>query len=156
MPGLTEVRDAACRLLQGLSDVERVEAFAGELDMKSVSSRNVQHTARASLFVAVAEAENAAPETSLDFDMAAVFVAFAVSRHASRPTHAEAAALALVQEAARLLHGATFGLNGLSPARVLSIAPVSDAELARNGIWVWSVVWGQRVILNLPSAEAMS
>lgn len=116
--------------------------------MASVAKKNVSHSDAGSLFVAVGEAENAADPDSLDFDMAAAFAVFAVARHASRPAHAEAAALGLAQKAARLIHGATFGLAGLSPARVLSIAPVTDEDLEKNNFSVWSVVWTQRVIME--------
>ncbi len=149
MPSLTDVRDAAVALLAaGIPEAVRVEAFAGELDMTSIARKNVSHSDAGSLFVAVGEAENAADPGSLDFDMAAAFAAFAVARHASRPAHAEAAALGLAQKAARLIHGATFGLAGLSPARVLSIAPVTDEDLEKNNFSVWSVVWTQRVVME--------
>lgn len=149
MPSLTEVRDAARDLLAaGIPEAARVEAFAGELDMTSIARKNVGHSDAGSLFVAVGEAENAAAPGSLDFDMAAVFVVFAVARHASRPAHAEAAALALAQKAAVLIHGAGFGLAGLSPARVLSIAPVTDESLERNSFSIWSVTWEQRIIME--------
>lgn len=149
MPDLTEVRDAATGLLAaGIPEAARVEALAGELDMASIARKNVGHADAGSLFVAVGEAENAAAPDSLDFDMAAVFAAFAVARHASRPAHAEAAALALAQKAAKLVHGSVFGLAGLSPARVLSIAPVADENLEKNNFSVWSVVWAQRITME--------
>lgn len=149
MPDLTEVRDAAADLLAaGIPEAARVEALAGELDMASIARKNVSHADAGSLFVAVGEAENAAAPDSLDFDMAAVFAAFAVARHASRPAHAEAAALALAQKAARLVHGSVFGLAGLSPARVLSIAPVADESLEKSNFSVWSVVWAQRITME--------
>ena len=47
-----------------------------------------------------------------------------------------------------LIHGATFGLAGLSPARVLSIAPVTDEDLEKSNFSVWSVVWTQRVVME--------
>ncbi len=149
MPDLTDVRDAAADLLAaGIPEAARVEALAGELDMASIARKNVSHADAGSLFVAVGEAENAAAPDSLDFDMAAVFAAFAVARHASRPAHAEAAALALAQKAARLVHGSVFGLAGLSPARVLSIAPVADENLEKNNFSVWSVVWAQHITME--------
>lgn len=149
MPSLTDVRDAAAALLaSGLPEAARVEAFAGELDMTSIARKNVGHADAGSLFVAVGEAENAAAPDSLDLDMAAVFAVFAVARHASRPAHAEAAALALAQKAAGLIHGATFGLAGLSPARVLSLSPVADEGLEKNNFSVWSLIWTQRVIME--------
>lgn len=149
MPSLTDVRDAARGLLaSGLPKAARVEVFAGELDMDSVRKKNVGHSDAGVLFVAVGEAENAAAPDSLDFDLAAVFAVFAVARHASRCTTAEAVALSLAQDAARLIHGTTFGLANVSPARVLSLSPVADEELAKNSIWVWSVAWEQRVIFS--------
>lgn len=149
MPSLTEVRDAARDLLAaGIPQASRVEVFAGELDMDSVRKKNVAHSDAGLLFVTVGEAENAAAPDSLDFDLAAVFAVFAVARHASRNTAAEAEALSLAQEAARLIHGATFGLAGVSPARVLSLSPVTDADLMKSGLWVWSVAWEQRVIFS--------
>lgn len=149
MPDLTDVRDATADLLAaGIPEAARVEALAGELDMASIARKNVSHADAGSLFVAVGEAENAAAPDSLDFDMAAVFAAFAVARHASRPAHAEAAALALAQKAAKLVHGSVFGLAGLSPARVLSIAPVADENLEKNNFSVWSVVWAQHITME--------
>ena len=149
MPSLTEVRDAAVALLKaGIPEAERVESFAGDLDMQSAASKNVRPGGGGSLFVAAGEAENEAAPDSLDFDMRGVYGVFAVARHATKPEIAEAQALNLAQRAAKLLHGATFGLTGASPARVISLAPVTDDDLAKAGIWVWSVIWRQAVVFD--------
>lgn len=149
MPSLTDVRDAACAHLKArLPRVARVEAFAGELDLRSAAPKGLGYDDSVNLFLAVGEAENAAPQGSLDFDMEASFAAFAVARHATRPTAAEALALDVVQRAALELHGATFGLPGLSPARVVSLAPVPDDDLAKRGLWIWSLTWQQRVVFT--------
>lgn len=148
MPDLIEVRDAAVALLKGgLTKAERVEAFAGDLDMQSAAPKNVR-PGSGTVFVAIAEAVNVSPEESLDFDMAGVYGAFAIARNVARPEAAEAQALALAQAAASLLHGATYGLAGVSPARVLSLSPVTDDDLARSGIRVWGVVWRQTVVFD--------
>ena len=149
MPSLTDVRDAAVALLcAGMPEAERVEAFAGDLDMQSAAPKNVRPGGGGTIFVAAVEAENAATPDSLDFDMAGLYGVFALARHAAKPEIAEAQALHLAQRAATLLHGATYGLAGVSPARVLSLAPVNGDDLAKAGIWVWSVVWRQTVVFE--------
>lgn len=151
MPRLTEVRDAACAWLKTqVAGVDRVEAFAGELDLRSAAPKALGYDNRVNLFVAVGEAENAAPQGSQDFDMECAFAVFAVARDATRPTAAEARALQAIQEAALVLHGATFGLPGVSAARVTALAPVPDEELAKRGLWIWSLTWQQRVVFTAP------
>lgn len=148
MPDLTGVRDAALALLARRLPGVRVEAFAGHLDMRSASSRHIRPERSGAIFVAAGEAENAAAPHSLDFDMAALFWAFAVARHAAGDDAAEGRALLLAQEAALALHGQTFGLAGVSPARVLSLSPADGDDLARAGIRVWAVTWEQRVLFG--------
>lgn len=151
MPSLTDVRDAACAHLKAqLPHLSRVEAFAGELDLRSAAPKGLGYDDRVSVFIAVGEAENAAPQGSLDFDLEASFAAFAVARHATRPTAAEALSLQAIQQAALALHGETFGLSGLSPARVTALAPVPDDDLAKRGLWIWSLTWQQRVVFTAP------
>ena len=149
MPSLTEVRDAACAWLSAqMPEVSRVEAFAGELDLRSAAPKGLGYDDRVNIFAAVGEAENAASQGSLDFDMECAFALFAVARHATRPTAAEALALETVQRAALAVHGNTFGLSGVSPARITALAPVPDDELAKRGLWIWSLAWQQRVVFT--------
>lgn len=149
MPSLTDVRDAACAWLSAqMPEVSRVEAFAGELDLRSAAPKGLGYDDRVNLFAAVGEAENAASQGSLDFDLECAFALFAVARHATRPTCAEALALLTIQRAALAIHGNAFGLSGVSPARVTALAPVPDEELAKRGLWIWSLTWQQRVVFT--------
>lgn len=85
MPSLTDVRDAACACLSAqMSEVSRVEAFAGELDLRLAAPKGLGYDDRVNLFAAVGEAENAASQGSLDFDLECAFALFAVARHATR------------------------------------------------------------------------
>lgn len=157
MPDMTEVRDAACAWLKArVPGLGRVEAFAGELDLRGAAPRGLGYDDSVNLFLAVGEAENAARQGSLDFDLECAFAAFAVARDAARPTAAEARALQAIQRAALVLHGATFGLAGLSPARVTALAPVPDEDLAKRGLWIWSLTWQQRVVFTTPGAGGAS
>lgn len=151
MPTLTEIRNAACTLLTSvLPEASRVEAFVGPVDMGSIASRNIVHGDKGLLFVAVGEAVNAADPKTLDLDMAGVFAVLAIARNAARPTKTEDASLMLAQKAALALHGATFGLAGVSPARVTSIEPLEhdDEKLTKIGIRVWCVTWEQRIVFG--------
>lgn len=144
MPLLTDVRDAACAFLRAaLPEAARVEAFFGDLDMDGAGPRNIPFGSDASIFVAVVEAENAGGP--LDLDLVCTFGAFSISRHASRPTAACSASLSLAQKAALAIHGSTFGLGGIGPARIENIAPIDSEDLAKAGIRAWSVVWTQTI-----------
>lgn len=157
MPDMTQVRDAACEWIKAqVPGLGRVEAFAGELDLRGAAPKGIGYDDRVNLFLAVGEAENAAQQGSLDFDMECAFAAFAVARDAARPAAAEARALHAIQRAALAVHGATFGLSGVSPARVTALAPVPDEELAKRGLWIWSLAWQQRVVFTAPAQGEVS
>lgn len=144
MPTLTQVRDAAAEMLRkALPKAVRVEAFAGEIDLAGLAQKGVAQGG--SLYVAVLSAVNAG--TGLDFDMRAGFACFALGR-AARPEDREAEALALAEAAALALHGATFGLAGVSPALVDAVAPVPDEAVEKSGVSVWAVTWAQHIIFN--------
>jgi len=151
MPLLTDIRDAACALLTtACPSAARVEGFAGPIDMDGIARRNVQYADKGLLFVAIGDAANAAAPGSLDFDMAGSFAVLAIARNAARPTKNEDTALVLAQTAARALHGATFGLAGVSPARVTTLEPLEhdDEKLAASGIRVWMLTWEQRFVFG--------
>lgn len=141
MPSLTEVRDAAVALLQGVfPDLPRVEAFSGEITLDAVAEKRLPPGV--SVLVAAVAADNEAAPASLDFDVMAVFGALVVSNNVAGAECAEADALAVAERTALAVHGATFGLP-VSPAVVRSLEAVTDEELARQGVCVWSVLWRQ-------------
>ena len=145
MPGLTTARDAAiAHLKASLPGKVRVEGFAGELDMQSVASKNLPQGG--AVFVAVGEASNTGQ--GVDLDMHAALGAFAVTRTAGRREAAEADALALGEAVAMLVHGQRFGLAGLGPALVRSLAPVEDDALDKLGVSVWCVLWEQLITFD--------
>lgn len=142
MPSLTQVRDAAiAHLKTALPSINRIEGFAGELDMASVAGKNLPKGG--ALFVSVGEAANAG--TCADLEMVAAFGVFAVARTSGKRETGEAEALALAETAVMALHGQTFDLQGTGPALVRGIAPVSDEGLEKLGVSVWSVLWEQLI-----------
>ena len=100
------------------------------------------------MFVAVLESSNIADLRTLDLDMRAVFGALVVTRSRRTREEREIEGLKLAEEIVRTVHGNTFGLTGLSPARVQSLSPLEDDELSAQGVWVWAVVWIQDVTLK--------
>lgn len=147
MPLLTDVRDAACAHLQSsLKNALRVEAFAGVLNLDGLAPRGVQYSEKAALFIAAGECRNVGPALYCDFE--ASFWVFSVARHAARPTIAASAALALAQDAALAIHGQRFGLTGVSPANVRSLAPIIDDDLDKAGIHAFELRFDMRVALS--------
>lgn len=141
MPSLTEVRDAAVALLQGVfPDLPRVEAFSGEITLDAVAEKRLPPGV--SVLVAAVAADNEAAPASLDFDVMAAFGALVVSNNVAGAECAEADALAVAERIALAVHGATFGLP-VGPAVIRSLEAVADEELARQGVCVWSVLWRQ-------------
>ena len=147
MPSLTEVRDAAVALLRTVHpDISRVEAFSGEITLGAVAGKGLPPGV--SVLVAAVAADNDALGNSLDFDVVATFGALIVSNNVAGAEYAEKDALAVAVKTALAVHGATFGLPGVSPAVVRSLEAVTDEELAGNGICVWSVVWRQSLVFT--------
>ena len=103
---------------------------------------------RASVLVAAVAADNDAQGDSLDFDVMGTFGALVVSNNVAGAEYAEQDALDVAEKTALAVHGATFGLPGVSPAVVRSLEAVTDEELAGNGICVWSVVWRQSLVFT--------
>lgn len=146
MPLLTEVRDAAVALLkEGLPEAARVEAFVGDLNVDSVAGKHVLPSGQGSVFVTFGEAENLFGDHDLDLNISAAYGCFVLARDVARPAQAEAVALAMAQKVAILLNGATYGLYTVSPARIMSIAPVTDEGMAQKGIHAWAVTWNHFV-----------
>lgn len=147
MPGLTETRDAAVSLLRAaFPELCRVEAFSGELNMDEAARRSFPPGI--SLLAAVVSAENDAPADSLAFSVMGTFGALVISNSAAGAEHAEGDALAAAERAALILHGATFGLEGVSPARVESLEAFQDEELAESGLCVWAIIWKQALVFG--------
>ncbi|HJB65189.1 MAG TPA: hypothetical protein H9768_02750 [Candidatus Mailhella merdavium] len=147
MPGLTETRDAAVSLLRKtFPELCRVEAFSGELNMDEAARRSFPPGI--SLLVAVVAAENDAPADSLVFSVMGTFGALVISNSAAGAEHAEGDALSAAERAALSLHGATYGLEGVSPARVESLEACQDGELAENGLCVWAIIWKQALVFG--------
>ena len=147
MPSLTEVRDAAVALLRTVHpDISRVEAFSGEITLDAVAGKGLPPGV--SVLVAAVAADNDAQGDSLDFDVMGTFGALVVSNNVAGAEYAEQDALHVAEKTALAVHGATFGLPGVSPAVVRSLEAVTDEELAGNGICVWSVVWRQSLVFT--------
>lgn len=147
MPSFTQIRDKAVALLRAtFPDLGRVEAFSGELDLGTVSGKTLP--AGVSVLVATVGGNNSAVENSLDFTMRGTFGVLIIANNVSSLEAGEAEALAVAEKAALALHGATFGLPGVSPAKVFSIDAVHDEELTGRGLTVWSVVWRQRLVFT--------
>lgn len=145
MPSLTRTRDAAISLLKtGLPDVQRIEAFAGEVDLAGLSQKGVPQGG--SIFVAALSAVNAGQ--SMDFDMLGSFGCFCLCRNPRREAR-DQEALALAEQAAILVHGADYGLAGVSPARVTAITGVPDESVDNSGVVVWAVLWEQSLAFNI-------
>ena len=147
MPNFTEIRDAAVALLRTrFPDLVRVEAFSGELSIDALSIKALP--AGVSVLAAAIGGDNSAPAESLAFEMLGSFGVMVVSNNVQSREAGEAEALAVAEKAALALHGATFGLPGVSPAKVFSIDAVHDEELTGRGLTVWSVVWRQRLVFT--------
>ena len=145
MPGLIRLRDAAIAHLEAvLPGRPRIEGFAGDLDMSSVAAKNLPQGG--AVFVAAGEAVNVGNGT--DLDLRAAFGAFVVSRTSGKREVGEATALALAERVILAMHGQRFGLAGLGPALVRSLAPVSDEALEKLGVSVWCVLWEQLLTLG--------
>lgn len=142
MASLTIARDAAITLLKTTLPAQRVEAFAGDIDLAALAQKAVP--TGGSLFVAALSATNVGH--GLDFDMQGSFGCFCVAR-APKAEQREAEALALAEAAAKSLHGADFGLTTVSPARVLAITAVPDEAVDQSGVVVWAVLWEQLLLL---------
>lgn len=142
MPSLTAIRDAAvARLQAAFPDLPRVEAFSGEITLDAVAGKSLPPGV--SVLVAAVGADNGAPDNSLDFDVMGTFGVLVVSNNMAGAEGAEADALAVAEKAALAIHGAMFGLPGVSPAVVKSLEAVADEELAAQGLCVWAVLWRQ-------------
>ena len=96
----------------------------------------------------VVAAENDAPADSLVFSVMGTFGALVISNSAAGAEHAEGDALSAAERAALSLHGATYGLEGVSPARVESLEACQDGELAENGLCVWAIIWKQALVFG--------
>lgn len=142
MPSLTQTRDAAIALLRtSLPTAQRVEAFAGDIDLAALAQKGVPPGG--SLYVAALSAVNVGQ--GLDFDMQASLGCFCLAR-APKAEVREAEALALAESAAKALHGATFGLATVTPARVVAISSVPDEDVEQSGVVVWAVLWEQSLL----------
>ena len=147
MPSLTEVRDAAIAALKSAVPEVRVDSVSGGAEAAAVLKKTLGTT---TILVTALGAQNAADPRSLDFDVYGQFAALVVIYGRRDQAAREKGGLAAVEPAAQALHGHTFGLVDLGPARVLSLGPLEDAELENNGAWVWAVTWGQPLTLTPP------
>ena len=120
--------------------------FSGEITLDAVAGKGLPPGV--SVLVAAVAADNDAQGDSLDFDVMGTFGALVVSNNVAGAEYAEQDALDVSEKTALAVHGATFGLPGVSPAVVRSLEAVTDEELAGNGICVWSVVWRQSLVFT--------
>ncbi len=147
MPSLTEVRDAAIAALKSAVPEVRVDSVSGGAEAAAVLKKTLGTT---TILVTALGAQNAADPRSLDFDVYGQFAALVVIYGRRDQTVREKDGLAVVECAARALHGQTFNLDDTGPARVLSLGPLEDDELDEKGAWVWAVTWGQPLTLTPP------
>lgn len=146
MPGLTDIRDAAVALLETvLPKGVKVSAFTGELNPKTVKNQSLTMGV---VYVAVLEGRNVAPYGSMAIDLEAAFGLFVLTRGGQGQNAREKDGLRLVELVALALHGATFGLPGVSPASVVQFEALTDEDFEKDGIAVWSIVWKQGFTLN--------
>jgi hypothetical protein len=140
MAYLTEVRDAACQHLKALLPAVRISGLAGGADAATLLRES---TGLTTIFVVLLSAENKAHASPMDFDMNATLGALIVLHGRKDQTMRETDGLAVAETVAQALHGQNFGLNGVSAAYVLGLAPLADEELASKGLWAWAVTWEQ-------------
>lgn len=149
MPSLTALRDTAVAALREvLTDVSRVEAFAGEVTLDAIAGKGLQ--AGVSVFVALVSVDNGS-DAPLDLDVTATFGALVVSSNPVSAEDREAEALRVAEKVVLTLHGATFSLPDVSPVALHSLEPVLDEALSDNGLAVWSALWTQA--LTLPPVD---
>jgi hypothetical protein len=51
----------------------------------------------------------------------------------------------VAEKTALAIHGQTFGLKGVGPAKIRAISAETDEALAKSGLYVWSVLWEQHI-----------
>ncbi len=146
MPGLTQTRDAAVALLKAALPDMRVEGIAGATDATSILREPIGAGA---IFVMALSSVNVASEDSLDFDLQGSLAALIVVHGRKNKTARESDGLALAEKVALALHGNSFGLTGVSPARCTGLAPVEDDDMDARGVWAWGVTWEQRIIMGV-------
>lgn len=142
------VRDRVMNALRTIEGVKSVRPFAGELTLEAASQKIMGvHE----VFVSVVSGDNAPDSAPMDMDMQAVFGVFIVTRNQKNREERERLTLALAERVALLVHGNTFELAGVGPARVLGMSPLggeTGEALEKKGVNVWSVVWEQRLVLG--------
>lgn len=144
MAALTAARDAAILYLGQVFPDVHVAPMAASDEAGAILSRLIGD---GGIFVLISRAENCSPRESLDFDLRATFAALVVAHGRKNQESREDAGLPVAEKAALALHGATFGLAGASPARVLGLAPISDNDLQKRGLWAWGITWEQTLTL---------
>lgn len=146
MAGISDLRSAAITHIAGLVPQNvKVEAFAGDVVMESLA---LKHIGTQVVYVAFLQAENVAPEGSLDFNMQAQFAAFVLTRNGKGAEDREDKGLALVEAIALGIHGQNFGLGHAAPALVLGLENLTDAAFLKNSISVWVLAWEQFILFN--------
>ena len=140
MARLEQIRDAAVAHIKGtLPPSARCEAFAGELTSESVALKRL--TRAGTVLVACVGMTSTAEEGSLDLRMRAQFGAFCLVRDVRSDGQGEADVLPMAQRIGLLVHGASFGLAGVGPGRLLALDNCFTAEWEKEGITAWAVTW---------------
>ncbi len=150
MPSLTEVRDAAIATLKTALPGTRIDCVSGGSEAAVVMKKSL---GTATVLVTALGAQNAADPRSLDFDVYGQFAALVTIYGRKDQLAREKDGLAIVDRVALALHGETFGLFDIGPARVLSLGPLEDDELDDKGAWVWAVTWGQPLTFTPPAEK---
>lgn len=150
MPGMLAVRDAAVTALAAALPKTRCGTFEGSFTAEGIALKRLSKAG--AVLVACLGAVNASEETTLDLSMRLTMGAFCLSQNAAGRADREADALPLAQQVVMLAHGATFGLAGVGPGRVLSLenqfAVALEKDLDAKGISVWAVTWEHQILFG--------
>ncbi|MFQ9867390.1 MAG: hypothetical protein ACLRWP_10680 [Bilophila wadsworthia] len=114
MPSLTEVRDAAVATLKTALPGTRIDRVSGGAEAAAVMKKSL---GTATVLVTALGAQNAADPRSLDFDVYGQFAALVTIYGRKDQLAREKDGLAIVERVAQALHGGTFGLFDIGPAR---------------------------------------
>lgn len=145
MASLSQLRDAAVESLELAFPALCVKPVSGSADAASILA---DYIGKGVVLVMALTAQNVAERNSLVFDLNANLAAIMVIHGLKNALSRENAGLPLAEGLALEIHGNTFGLSGVSPARVSAIAPIADEEITKRGLWAWTITWDQRLVLT--------
>lgn len=142
---MSELRDAAVECLNRAFPDLCARGVSGSADAASILA---DYIGAGAILVLAVNAQNVADPNSLFFDINANLAAIVVIHGKRNALSREDEGLPLAEKVALFIHGGTFDLPGVSPARVSAISPIADEELSRRGLWAWTITWNQRLTLT--------